>query len=90
MFGDVTVQTSSSATTAIKYTSCRREDQRLSTEGKIDRFKLLQQIKNSGVGWGGGSPLYHFGGMTLPLRPTVNRLLDTSSRPCATAPKQAM
>ena len=65
MFGDVTVQTSSSATTAIKYTSCCREDQRLSTEGKIDRFKLLQHIKNSGVGWGGGVPLVPLWGYDL-------------------------
>ena len=50
MFGDVT--TSSSTTTPTKYTLCCREDERLSTEGKIDRFKILQHIENSRVGWG--------------------------------------
>ena len=48
MFGDVT--NSSSTTTPIKYISCCIEDQRLSTEGKIDRFKILQHIENSWVG----------------------------------------
>ena len=35
----------------IKYTSSYREDQRLSTEGNIYRFKILQHIKNSGEGF---------------------------------------
>ena len=59
----------------IKYTSPCREDQRLFTEGKI-----VSKYCNISKTWGRGfikhtppPPLYHGGGMTLRVRPRVNK-----------------
>ena len=56
----------------IKYTLSCREDQRLSTEGKIvseysNISKTLGRVPSTPV-----SPLYHCGGMNLRVRPSVN------------------
>ena len=55
----------------IKYTLSCREDQRLSTEGKIvseysNISKTLGRVPSTPV-----SPLYHGGGMNLRVRPSV-------------------
>ena len=59
----------------IKYTLSCREDQRLSTEGKIvseysNISKTLGRVPSTPV-----SPLYHGGGMNLRVRPSVFFLL---------------
>ena len=66
--GDVT--NPPAAPPPIKYTSSCKEDQRLSTEGKI-----VSKYCNISMTLGGGGsihpPLYHGGGMNLHVRPRV-------------------
>ena len=55
----------------IKYTSSCREDQRLSSEGKIVS-KCCNISKTLGGGGVHPSPLFHGGGINLHVRPRVN------------------
>ena len=68
MVGDVTGQPA--APLPIKYTSSCREDQRLSTEGKIvsKYCNISKTLRGSNH-----PPLYYGGGMNLYVRPRVNR-----------------
>ena len=59
----------------IKYTSSCREDQRLSTEGKIvSKYCNISIIQGRGSI---SSPLYHSGGINLCVRPRVNFPCET-------------
>ena len=68
------------ATPPIKYTSSCREDQRLSTEGKIvSKYCNVSNTQGRVSSTSPSLPLYHYGGMTLRVRPRVKILKSLES-----------